>query len=579
MSRDIAISRFRKLEYKLERNSQLKHDYHACLQEYLELGHMEPVDSPAAAGGNYYIPHHAVVKESSETTKTRVVYDASSKTTNGFSLNDNLLIGPKLHLDIVDVLLKFRIHLIAFTADIKQMYRNIMIRESDRDFQRIVWRTSPEEPLRDYRLCTVTFGVSSSPYLALRTIQQLAHDEAARFPRASQVLMRDVFVDDVVSGESDESRALALQQELIGICQSAGFELHKWHSNSPALLLGSQPTVSHGERCESVPFAHMENDSSTKVLGMQWDPNLDTFGFSVKSYSEKCTKRSILSEIARIYDPLGLLSPVTLFAKHLIQLLWISSVDWDETPPQDIVDSWASFTSQLPLLSKVSFPRHVFPQNCKLQLHGFSDASEKAYAACVYLRAQREDGSVCVSLLLAKTRVAPTRRVSIPRLELMGGVLLSQLIKKVLQNYSDKIQSDQIYTWSDSSIVLAWLRSPPHEWKTFVSNRTTEILNIVPADCWRHVPSADNPADAASRGMLPAAFLHHEMWFHGPRWLSEDESMWPVPKPVLPTDEEKRNVVLCSSTSTPNEDIFQKSVKEKLFCGSERSDNARKRPT
>ncbi|XP_028157279.1 uncharacterized protein LOC114350612 [Ostrinia furnacalis] len=181
-SRDIAISRFRKLEYKLERNSQLKHDYHACLQEYLELGHMEPVDSPAAAGGNYYIPHHAVVKESSETTKTRVVYDASSKTTN---------------------------------ADIKQMYRNIMIRESDRDFQRIVWRTSPEEPLRDYRLCTVTFGVSSSPYLALRTIQQLAHDEAARFPRASQVLMRDVFVDDVVSGESDESRALALQQELI----------------------------------------------------------------------------------------------------------------------------------------------------------------------------------------------------------------------------------------------------------------------------------------------------------------------------------------------------------------------------
>ncbi|KAL0821872.1 hypothetical protein ABMA28_005274 [Loxostege sticticalis] len=554
-SRDIAISRFRKLEYKLERNSQLKRDYHACLQEYLELGHMEPVDSPAAAASTYYIPHHAVVKESSETTKTRVVYDAGSKTTSGFSLNDNLLVGPKLHLDIVDVLLKFRIHSVAFTADIKQMYRNILIRESDRDFQRIVWRTSPEAPLRDYRLCTVTFGVSSSPYLALRTIQQLARDEAARFPRASQVLMSDVFVDDVVSGESDESRALSLQQELISICQSAGFELHKWHSNSSALLIASQPTYSHGERRENVPFAQMENDSSTKVLGLQWDPNSDSFSFSVKVFSEKCTKRSILSEVARIYDPLGLLSPVTLFAKHLIQLLWISNVDWDEPPPQEIIDSWTNFTCQLTLLSQISFPRHVFPQNCSVQLHGFSDASEKAYAACVFLRVVCEDGSVHVSLLLGKTRVAPTRRVSIPRLELMGGVLLSQLIQKVLKSYGDRINDDQVYAWSDSSIVLSWLRSAPHEWKTFVSNRITEITNRVPARCWRHVPSADNPADAASRGMLPAAFLNHEIWFRGPRWLSQEESCWPVPKPILPTDEEKRNIVLCSSTSTPVEDV------------------------
>lgn len=556
-SRDIALARFRKLEYKLERNPQLKTNYHACLQEYLDLDHMEPVDSLPAASCAYYIPHHCVVKESSETTKTRVVYDAGCKTTNGNSLNDILLPGPKLHLDIVDVLLKFRIHSIAFTADIKQMYRNILVRDSDRDFQRILWRTSPEEPIRDYRLRTVTFGVSSSPYLALRTMRQLASDEAARFPRASQVIMNDVFVDDVVSGDCSEAGALALQQELIGICQSAGFELHKWHSNSPAILAAVQAVGSHGERPDNVSLAELENDTKTKVLGLQWNPNSDSFKFSVKVSSEKCTKRSILSEIARIYDPLGLLSPVTIFAKHLIQLLWISGVDWDETPPQHIIHSWSNFINELPLLSQVVFPRHVITHSRSLQLHGFSDASEKAYGACVYLRALGEDDTVSISLLLAKTRVAPTKRVSIPRLELMAALLLARLIQTVLRIYGDRINLKQVYTWSDSSVVLAWLHSPPHEWKTFVSNRTTEILNIVPARCWRHVPSGDNPADAASRGLLPASLVRHDMWFHGPPFLRKDEASWPISKAKLSTEEEKRNIAIVSNpaTSTPMEDV------------------------
>ncbi|CAK1597420.1 unnamed protein product [Parnassius mnemosyne] len=557
-SRDIAIARFRRLEYKLERNPPLKYSYHACLQEYLDLDHMEPCDglSPKS-GGFYYIPHHCVVKESSETTKMRVVYDAGCKTTHGNSLNDVLFTGPKLHLDIVDVLLKFRIHSIAFTADIKQMYRNILVRDTDRDFQRIVWRTSPDEPIRDYRLRTVTFGVSSSPYLALRTMRQLALDEATRFPRASQVIIGDIFVDDIVSGDNTEAEALALQQELISICQAAGFTLHKWHSNSPALLAAVQPTSSHGERHHYVPFAEMENDMKTKVLGLQWNSNSDSFTFSVQITSNKCTKRSILSEIARIYDPLGLLSPVTIFAKHLIQLLWIARVDWDEHPPQDIINSWASFTNELPLLSKVTFPRHVFTHTHSVQLHGFSDASEKAYAACVYLRVRGDMGAVDTYLLLAKTRVAPTKRMSIPRLELMAALLLSRLMKATLNIYGNRIPRDQIYGWSDSSVVLAWLRSSPHEWKTFVSNRITEIISNIPYCRWRHVPSADNPADAASRGMLPANFLHHSIWFRGPHFLKKDEATWPVFK-ATQTQEEKRNIAIvsnpCTSSST-NDDV------------------------
>ncbi|XP_049869877.1 uncharacterized protein LOC126369487 [Pectinophora gossypiella] len=548
-SRDIAVARFRKLECKLERNPQLKRDYHACLQEYIDLDHMESVDSQAAVSSSYYIPHHAVVNQSSETTKTRVVYDASCKTTQGNSLNDILLVGQKLHLDIVDVLLKFRIHSIVFTADIKQMYRNILIREQDRDFQRIVWRSSPQDPLRDYRLKTVTFGVSSSPYLALRTMQQLAQDEAARFPRAARVLQSDVFVDDVVSGDNSEAGALTLQRELVDICRTAGFELHKWHSNSAAILAAARPDCSDGERRDSVLFAEMENDKKIKVLGLQWHPKNDAFAFSVKTNSEICTKRSILSEIARIYDPLGLLSPVTLFAKHLIQLLWIARVDWDETPPQEIVNSWSTFVSELPLLTQVSFPRHVFSKNRLIQLHGFSDASERAYAACIYLRVQNEEGEVDISLLLAKTRVAPTKRISIPRLELMAALLLAKIMQKVLHTYVELISPDQLFAWSDSTIVLSWLRAAPHEWKTFVSNRITEILQAVPTVHWRHVPSADNPADAASRGMLPASFLEHDLWFHGPQWLHEEESVWPVLHEKIHTEEEKRSVVIVSNPS------------------------------
>lgn len=314
-SRDIALSRFRKLEYRLEKNPTLKRDYHLCLLEYIDLDHMEPCIPPMANNvKHYYIPHHAVIKESSQTTRTRVVFDSGCKSTNNKYLNDLLLTGPKLHADIIDILLNFRIHAIAFIADIKQMYRNVLVRETDRDFQRIVWRSSPDQPIRDYRLRTVTFGVSSSPYLALRVIRQLADDEAQRFPLASQVLMRHVFVDDVASGSNTVLNALSLQRELVGICKSAGFELRKWFSNSPAILNSVVLQEAHGERestygerdpnaNQNVLFSNMEDDKQTKILGLQWDPKLEIFNFNVQPSNHACNKRIILSEIAKIYDP------------------------------------------------------------------------------------------------------------------------------------------------------------------------------------------------------------------------------------------------------------------------------------
>ncbi|XP_045449986.1 uncharacterized protein LOC123658673 [Melitaea cinxia] len=530
-SRQIAVARFHKLEYRLERNPQLKIDYHACLQEYIDLNHMELVDDKPSVGASYYIPHHCVIKPSSQTTRTRVVFDAGCRTTSGYSLNDVLFSGPKLHLDIVDVLLKFRVYRVAFCSDIKQMFRNILLRESDRDFQRILWRRSPEEPLRDYRLRTVTFGVNCSPYLALRTIRQLACDEGERLKLAAAVLLNNVFVDDVITGADSEAQALLLQQELIAICATAGFELRKWHSNSQAVLAAVQPSEFHGERCESVLFSEMEGDKGVNVLGLQWNPRADSFSFKVHVTSREYTKRAILSEIAKIYDPLGLLSPITLFAKHLIQLMWLANIGWDEPPPIDILNSWTYFTKERPLLASISFPRYIFNTDDleSIQIHGFSDASQVGYAACVYIRHVGKSGDCETHLIMAKTRVAPLRVcLTIPRLELMAALLLSKLIEKVNHVYGDKIRSGHIVAWSDSSVVLAWLRSSPHEWKTFVSNRVSEILTRVPASCWRHVPSADNPADAASRGLLPAALVKSDLWYHGPVWLQQSSDSWPI---------------------------------------------------
>lgn len=551
-SRQIALNRLYKLEQKLSRDPSLQEEYSKCIRDYEILGHMEPVNEHTVPDQiPYYIPHHCVLKTSSASTKLRVVFDASCKTSNGRSLNDNLLVGQKLHKDINEVLLKFRLHKIVFTADIKMMYRFIQIRPEDRDFQRILWRYSPKDPVQDYRLCTVTFGVASAPFLALRTLRQLAIDEADSFPLASQVLVNDVFVDDVVSGSNTLDEAIAIQRELIAICKAGSFELRKWTSNCPEFLSSVSSSVTNPDD-EALILSALDTDTTVKVLGLKWNPKSDTFSYTVTTPPETCTKRIMLSEISKIYDPLGFLSPITLFVKLLIQLLWISGTDWDEAPPKGIRDLWLTFISELPILESLSLPRHVIPHNNKeIQIHGFSDASEKAYAACVYLRVSNSQNSVHVNLILAKTKVAPLKRISLPRLELCGALLLSKLIQKLLLTYSNILSIDNVYAWSDSAVTLAWLRSSSHEWRTFVSNRVTETISRVPAAHWRHVRSEDNPADPASRGVLPTK-LNHEFWFNGPVWLTQCQSNWPVSNIDLHTDEERRQHVLVSKNVTPD---------------------------
>jgi hypothetical protein len=308
-SRAQALSRFYALERKFQANPSLKSEYTKVMDEYITLGHMTLCDDTE---GGYYLPHHAVVKESSETTKLRVVFDASAKTTTGISLNDTLMVGPTIQNTIFEQVLRFRTHAYVITADIEKMYRQILVHPDDRKFQRVLWYY--EGKLRTFELNTVTFGTASAPFLAIRTLHQLARDEAHEFPRASKLLLRDFYVDDFISGASSVEEILAIRDEMISLLKREGFFIRQWASNEKSVL-------NDIERDFFDLDCVVKENPILKTLGVMWDSKTDSLCYSLAHLdgSLVSTKRKLLSELCKIFDPLGLLGPVILYAKFLMQ--------------------------------------------------------------------------------------------------------------------------------------------------------------------------------------------------------------------------------------------------------------------
>lgn len=549
-SRDIALNRFLCLERRLLKNPTLYAEYSSFLQEYIDLNHMELLTDSVCSDKTFYIPHHCVLKPDSLSTRLRVVFNASQKV-NNLSLNDTLLIGPKLQKDIVQILLNFRLHEVVLTADIKKMYRQILINSNHQDYQRILWRFDSSSPVLDFRLRTITYGVSSAPYLALRTLLKLAEEEKNNFPRAAEILENDTYIDDIVTGCASIADATCLQNELTALLKKGGFELHKWATNKPEVL-------SH-LTCELINPASLSLDSDevTKVLGLCWQPSSDTFTYKVTPKETSCTKRQILSELARVFDPLGFLTPVTFSIKYLIQKLWVLGLGWDDEPPGDIVRVWARYKNELSLLSDFNLPRHIefYKTNCIIELHGFCDASERGYAAIVYLRTYQHN-AYHTYFICSKSRVAPLKTISIPRLELCAAVLLSELMDFVLKTYIT-ISFNKIYCWTDSTVALSWIRSHPHRWKTFVSNRVSFIQERVDPQNWYHVVSCQNPADIASRGAFPSELLTNSLWWAAPEFLKGPCEHWPnrefnFTDTLESNSEEKRNILVATNNDDYN---------------------------
>ncbi|XP_035232213.1 uncharacterized protein LOC118204004 [Stegodyphus dumicola] len=326
--KEIAIKRLNTIWNHLDANKTMANLYTEFMNKYLSLNHMEPVMPVDNCDTCYYIPHHIVYHPKKTSTRLRVVFDASCKSSSGYPLNSILLNGGTIQEDLFSIVSRFRKHRFAFSADIKQIYRQILKHLSQRNLQRTVWKPSRDAPVQVYRLRTVTYRTTSAPFLAMRTLKALAADEQDHFPRAAGVTSTNFYMDDILTGGNTLEEAKELQSELVQMLRRRGMELHKWVSNHPDLL--------HDISTKEYSFESQE--SVVKTLGMLWKPKDDHLIFKTAVNNQNSfTKRQVLSEIAKLFDPLGLIRPVVTRAKIFMQRLWLLKLDWnEELPPKEL---------------------------------------------------------------------------------------------------------------------------------------------------------------------------------------------------------------------------------------------------
>ncbi|XP_073823116.1 uncharacterized protein [Musca autumnalis] len=345
LSRNTALQRFAAQERRLARDSELKSQYVAFMKEYEESGHMSLVKKPILEEPHYYIPHHCVFKPNSTSTKLRVVFDASCPTSSQTSLNDILMVGPTIQDELYLLLLRFRLYRFAITADIVKMYRQVLVDQHDRKYQYILWRYSEQEPIRTYQLNTVTYGTSAAPFLAVRSLHYLADEYTENFELGARAIKTSFYVDDFLCGAESREDLAELKYQVTEILKNGCLELDKWHSN--------HENFRHDKTIKDL---NLDDSSITNALGISWDQQKDEFLFSFSSkfkIGNIVSKRSILSLSSSLFDPLGLVAPLMIKAKIILQELWILKIGWDESVPvseiQDLTNgcNWRHVPSSL----------------------------------------------------------------------------------------------------------------------------------------------------------------------------------------------------------------------------------------
>lgn len=569
LSKNLAYRRLLSLEKKFEKEEKLKILYTEFMKEYEHLGHMTEINPNNDCTDAYYIPHLGVLNEHRLTTKLRVVYDASTKTSSGLSLNDILHAGTVIQDDLFSILLRFREYPVVICGDITKMYRQVWINPCQRSLQRILWREHPYQKIKTYQLNTVTYGTSPAAFLAIRALCETAYLHENIFPQAARSILSSFYVDDYLGGGENIEKAIKLKTEVETILATGGFSLRKWISNKKEVFKNNE-TINE-------PL-YFNPKSEIAILGIQWASQEDIFKFTSlteKFSNARHTKRSVLSESSMLFDPLGFVGPLMLRTKLLLQELWEVKITWDELISPSLNEKWITLRAEFLQLQELEIPRHVSTSsgNTITILHGFADASPKAYGVCVYIVCHTNTQTHS-HLLCSKSRVAPkSKPQTLPRLELCAAKLLAELTAKIL-NALNTMPSN-VFLWSDSEITLHWIHSPPQKWEPFVARRVTSIQNINTTikGIWRHVPSKDNPADVISRGCNSTYLLKSTLWWHGPKWLTTGEESWPkpflMPLPSVP-DQKPVPIILSKITlHTPLIHRFstlQKAVRVLAFC-------------
>ena len=418
--------------------------------------------------------------------------------------------------DLCSIILRFRLHKYGMCTDIEKAFLHVHLNEEDRDFTRFLWLRNPSDPeseLITFRFRVVLFGAVCSPFILNAT---LLYHISQYTSATSKDMLENLYVDNIITGCESEETAITYYQTARAIMKDANFNLRSWASNSHRLV-----EQMHNDKTAAEP-------GPINVLGLQWDTTNDTMSLTLKipipTRHTLVTKREVLHESSKVFDPIGILSPVTVRAKILIQKLWQQDIDWDEPLNKAAEEEWLSIAADIQdAINLLSITRRYFHalnlSGQTVKLHVFADASPRAYGAVAFIC-----GDDQVSFVMAKSRVAPLKQLSLPRLELMAALTAARLSKFI----RDALHSLNIIThlWADSQIVLHWLQSNKNL-NSFVHHRVSEIHQLTNDATWNFCPTSDNPADLLTRGITSSQLKSSTLWNHGPEWLTST-SNWPT---------------------------------------------------
>ena len=498
------------------------YDRYECeMRKLIDSGHAEQVVSQRdehRRGDVWYLPHHGVVNDK-KPEKLRIVFDCAAQYC-GESLNDKCFRGPDLVNSLTGILLRFREHRYVLLADIECMYYQVIVPETQRDRLRFLW-FGGDGSVKTYRMTTHVFGgvwcAASSTYALRRTI----NDDPQVSDLVRDTVLKGFYVDDCVKSAHEIEDIRSMFVDVTAQLKKGGFRLTKFLTNCE---VGDE--IPYADRAKETKS--LGEDTSAKALGLRWNIQGDYFWFDGTAALDRSniTRRIMLSIVASTYDPLGLASPIVIVGRLLFQEATKQKLTWDEPVPPDMKLKWLGWIDSLKNFSVINIPRclkNAHPSDVTIELHHFSDASQSAYGSCSYLRSVDQFGLVTCNLIMSKSRVAPIKMVTIPRLELQAAVLSVTLDCFIRSSMS--LIFSQSYFWTDSQIVLDYIRNSNRRFPVFVSNRVAKIVTHSSPGQWNHVRGADNPADVISRGTTVER-LNQDRWGKGPLFLRAQRSTW-----------------------------------------------------
>ena len=534
------------LRKRLLRDQDLFSKYNTTMKEYIEQGHAErvptnelrPVDRPL-----WYLPHHPVMHPL-KPEKVRVVFDCAAQFAQT-SLNKQLLQGPDLTNRIVGVLSRFRQETVGLTADIQSMFHQVRVEPKDCDALRFLWWPGGDlsAELVEYRMVKHIFGATSSPSVVNFCLKKTAMMEEQQNSEVANVIDRNMYVDDLMKSTETVADAISLADKVSKQLNKGGFHLTKWCSNDRRVLAA----IPEAERAKTVVNLELEQLPTQSALGMKWNIEDDKFVWEISdkllsaTSKKPVTRRSIVSIVYSLFDPLGFIAPYVMKAKLILQMLSRKKIGWDEPLKENENVQWMRWLDDLSKLKEVTVDRCFkpkgFAQVQETQLHLFSDASRQGYSAAAYFRVKDVDGRVHCSFIMGKARLAPIREISIPRLELTAAVI-SVKLSRMIRDELDLTVNKVVY-WTDSTSVLKCISNETKRFHTFESNRLTIIHDGSTPHQWRYVNREDNPADDGSKGLKLDVLIKNDRWLTGPKFLWEEEECWPamVEIPILKDDD------------------------------------------